>query len=206
MKTSFLFPGILQSNPLTSNATSKAGSTTSITWGASTLRISGSLRSQHSTCTRATGRNCLCQMPSKALETKIFSLHDRCLPFALDQFQEIADRPMRLDRMAKADVVDDAIAVSATDTFTLDEAAFFQILDDPLNGSLRDADLHGHFTEHRRFVLVEQDKDMRMVRQEGPSLPGSWLFRVRLAEVASPRSHHFTARFCLAWQSFGHSG
>ena len=88
---------------------------------------------------------------------------------------------MRLNRMAKADVVDDAIAVSATDTFTLDEPPFFQILNDPLNGPLRDADLHGHFTQHRGLVLVKQDKDMRVIRQKGPPLPTSGLFHDRLA-------------------------
>ena len=61
---------------------------------------------------------------------------------------------MRLNRMAKANVADNAVAVSATDPFTFDKTAFFQVLNDPLNSPLRDSDLNRHFTQHWWLVLV----------------------------------------------------
>jgi len=54
---------------------------------------------------------------------------------------------MFLDRMPQGFVGKDAVVVLSADLFAFDEASFFQISDDPLHSSLRDADPRGHGAE-----------------------------------------------------------
>ena len=54
---------------------------------------------------------------------------------------------MRLDRVTQVLIFQDSIAVAAADAFTLDEAAFFEILNNPLHGTLCDAHLDRDFPQ-----------------------------------------------------------
>ena len=45
-----------------------------------------------------------------------------------------------------------AVSVLAAHSFALDEPAFLQILNDPLNGALRNTDIGGNLPKHEMWV------------------------------------------------------
>lgn len=78
---------------------------------------------------------------------------------------------MRLDGMSEGRFGIDLIAVAASDSFTRDEAAFFEVSDDSLHRSFSDPNSHRDFSEHHFRVLGEQDEDVGVVGEEGPLGP-----------------------------------
>ena len=63
-----------------------------------------------------------------------------------DQVEEISDFAVSLDGVPQRFVRQNAILVLATNPLAFDETAFFQVLHDPLDRPLRDADLSGDLT------------------------------------------------------------
>ena len=93
------------------------------------------------------------------------SLH---YPIRIDQREEIADRAVRLDWVAKMLVHAYPIAVSPAGFFATEKAALIKLCDDPLDCPLGDADSRGYFAKYERRIAREQDQDVRMIRQEAP--------------------------------------
>jgi hypothetical protein len=62
---------------------------------------------------------------------------------------------MRFDGVAEGLVGEDVVPVLAPHLFPLNEPTLFQILDDALNSSLRDADLEGDLPKYQLRIRME---------------------------------------------------
>lgn len=66
-----------------------------------------------------------------------------------DQFQEISDRPMRLDGVPQGKLLDDLIVVSSPDPLTLNESPLLKLLNDSLNGTLGNPNPERNLSQHQ---------------------------------------------------------
>jgi hypothetical protein len=67
-------------------------------------------------------------------------------------------------------LIDDFVVISATYLLALDEAALFQVGNDPLHGSLRDTYLQSYLAQRNFWVAKQHHQHVCMIRQEGPLL------------------------------------
>jgi hypothetical protein len=92
----------------------------------------------------------------------------------LEESQEFADLVALLSGVAHGGVGVDAVTVSAAYSFALDVAGFDQVGDDALSRSLGDSDPVGDVTESRVRVALDAEKNLGVVREEPPGLPGAF--------------------------------
>jgi hypothetical protein len=98
------------------------------------------------------------QMINQANWTGMDSQMNLLCPF--DQIDEIADRPMSFDGVTKEFVSLQRVLVLSAHFFSFDESPFFQVRDNTLNGSFRDADTKCHFAENHGGILRQQDQNV----------------------------------------------
>ncbi len=68
--------------------------------------------------------------------------------FICNQIEQITDVAVSLYGMAEWLSLEDAIMVSTSDPFPLNESFFLQVLDDPLHRPLSDPDVNSDFPEY----------------------------------------------------------
>jgi hypothetical protein len=88
---------------------------------------------------------------------------------ASDQLEQVADFSVGFDRMAKRLSFEDVITVLPSHSFPFNEAAFLQVLNDPLNSSLGDAYFDGNLAKHFFRVGVQHSQHMRVIGEKGPA-------------------------------------
>lgn len=78
--------------------------------------------------------------------------------------------------MTQVLVFQDSVPVSAANAFALDEAAFFEILNNSLHSTLGNAHVDRDFSQDRRFVRIQKYKHVRVVCEKSPAMCGArWL-------------------------------
>ena len=87
-----------------------------------------------------------------------------------EQVDEIADRAVRLDRMPESHIAVDLVAVAAAFTISRDRAKRFEIRDDRLHGTLRDANAFGDVAKARIGLFRQHQQHVRVVAEEAPTL------------------------------------
>ena len=90
----------------------------------------------------------------------------------LEQVEHLADLVVELRRVTHPGFTVKRVAASASDALTSHEAAFHEVGDDSLHGSLRDPDRLGNITQARLRVTRDTEKHLGVVGEEAPRLRG----------------------------------
>jgi hypothetical protein len=77
---------------------------------------------------------------------------------------------MGFDRMTERLIRKDTIVVLPADALVLDKAPVLEVHDDTLNGPFGDPDARGNFPQDERWILRQQDEDVRMIRKKRPAV------------------------------------
>ncbi len=90
----------------------------------------------------------------------------------LEQVEHFADLVVELRRVTHPGFPVKRVAASASDALTSHEAAFHEVGDDSLHGSLRDPDRLGNITQARLRVTRDTEKHLGVVGEEAPRFRG----------------------------------
>ncbi len=88
--------------------------------------------------------------------------------FAVDRIDDLLDRMTVLERMAEGSVTDDRVAVAAPDPLSGDVAVFLELVEDPLDRALGDADQIADVALAEFGVAADRDQHVGVVREERP--------------------------------------
>jgi hypothetical protein len=88
-----------------------------------------------------------------------------------DQREKVSDIAMGLDRVAQIMVGLHTVVVAPAYLLTLNESFLFEVGKDLLDGALGNPHPHGNLTQDKVRFGIEQDQDVRVIREECPAVP-----------------------------------
>jgi len=104
-----------------------------------------------------------------------------------EHLEELADLVMALGRVPHGSVAVDSVDVASTDAANVEVPAFVELADDPLCGTLGDADACRDVAQTSVGLGGDGEQDVRVIGQKGPS--GRSHFLLSLIATRSLRPH-----------------
>ncbi len=80
-----------------------------------------------------------------------------------DQPQQIANCSMGFNRVSQRLALANAITVLSAHAFSLDKAAFLQVLNDPLHSSFRNPNTSGHLSQNNLRIGIQPGQHVGVI-------------------------------------------
>ena len=100
---------------------------------------------------------------------------------------------MGFDRMPKAHVLADRVAISSSDAGAFHDAPFLELGYDPLHRPFRYANPRGDFPQHAVWILAKAEQHVRVIGEEGPA--AGFFFRGRVWHSVRPSFNWYPVKY-----------